>query len=536
MESLKEFNRGEKMAIKKNIFGTATDNALEMYNTFDGNSLDVSGKNNHLVPYGETNRLVTVQDKDGNMGAMSYTPKPGWAYMGGAWQSAFSPGFSSSFTLSFWALLGSVFGGYNSFVYRIPDVLQISCYAGSVMGFFVQFWSSDGYKYISITSPKHYQWAHYVIKYDGSFLYLYVDKKLYGKLEANGTLARNPSYGIRLLSNYDQDHAIWGAADEHRFYSTPLTDGGISVGGTATGEIGLLYDNGVNTRTSSTPVITPSTGTYSSYQTVSISAPVSDAIYYTINGTTPTPFSLLYTGSFEIRESTTIKAISIKTNYEDSDISTSIITINKLNPLSTTKNDSTTYYKTITIPIMSTDSGIEIRYTLNGSNPTNTSLIYTTPIEINSSTVIKAIATKSNYMNSPILILSYTISYTQAADPVILPMKESYLPGDTITISSTTPNSLIYYTLDGTDPTNSSTRILYMESFNIFNTVTIKAITTFDIYADSNITTLYIYIETLLKKNKVFDYCVFKKNPSLSENLNVNKLTYQIEFDNIIEV
>lgn len=62
--------------------------------------------------------------------------------------------------------------------------------------------------------------------------------------------------------------------------------------------------------------------------------------------------------------------------------------------------------------------------------------------------------------------------------------------GYTTTISSSTPNSIIYYTLDGTEPTPSYTRSYkYDGAFTVNSTNTIKAVAVCDTYWDSAVTT-----------------------------------------------
>ena len=52
---------------------------------------------------------------------------------------------------------------------------------------------------------------------------------------------------------------------------------------------------------------------------ISTSTPES-SIYYTINNTTPTTSSTLYTDIFQVESGTTIKAIGVKEGYENSDV------------------------------------------------------------------------------------------------------------------------------------------------------------------------------------------------------------------------
>lgn len=61
--------------------------------------------------------------------------------------------------------------------------------------------------------------------------------------------------------------------------------------------------------------------------------------------------------------------------------------------------------------ILSSDqAGVKIYYTLDGTAPTSSSLLYGNPIVISEDTVIKAIAVKSGYQDSPVATFSYTIS------------------------------------------------------------------------------------------------------------------------------
>ncbi len=89
--------------------------------------------------------------------------------------------------------------------------------------------------------------------------------------------------------------------------------------------IHVLAPEQVSTPTSSVP-----TGIYKDTQLVTLTSETEGAkLYYTIDGTEPTKDSLLYTGSFKVKETTTIKVFAVYDGMIDSEVSTYTITIDR---------------------------------------------------------------------------------------------------------------------------------------------------------------------------------------------------------------
>lgn len=68
-----------------------------------------------------------------------------------------------------------------------------------------------------------------------------------------------------------------------------------------------------------------------------------------------------------------------------------------------------TYFEEQTVSIACTTDGATIHYTIDGSDPTENSPVYSTPININETTTVKAIAMKEGYNNSGIAEATYVI-------------------------------------------------------------------------------------------------------------------------------
>lgn len=81
------------------------------------------------------------------------------------------------------------------------------------------------------------------------------------------------------------------------------------------------------------PTVTPDGATFATTQDVTITGPAGASIRYTTDGSDPTWDSTLYTGTFTLSTSTTIKAISTQTNAKNSVIETSAFTLDAGEPV-----------------------------------------------------------------------------------------------------------------------------------------------------------------------------------------------------------
>ena len=117
--------------------------------------------------------------------------------------------------------------------------------------------------------------------------------------------------------------------------------------------------------------------------------------------------------------------------------------------------------------------GAQIYYTLDGSTPSEESTLYENAIEITEAVTIKAKAYAEGHTASDVLTAAYTIQSTQTATPTASPAAGEVASGTTVALSCETENARIYYTTDGSNPTQSAT--LYENAITVTEAVTIKA-------------------------------------------------------------
>jgi len=221
------------------------------------------------------------------------------------------------------------------------------------------------------------------------------------------------------------------------------------------------------------PVFTPQAGTYNTPQNVTITSSIPNAsIRYTIDGSTPSDVAgTVYSTAVSVDNNMTLKAIAYKSGMNNSSVTSGAYVINCATPvLSTTSGN---YTSVQTISISNITSGTSIYYTTNGDAPTSLSLPYTGSINVGANMTIKAIAIKAGMGNSGIASETYTILLPAVA-PSMNPGAGTYTSSQNVVLSSTTPNAEIYYTLDGSGPTTSSSH--YTGAVPVTSNLTLKAI------------------------------------------------------------
>jgi hypothetical protein len=196
-----------------------------------------------------------------------------------------------------------------------------------------------------------------------------------------------------------------GAANK---FSIPMvTNGKVYVAANGQVDVYGLFNGEPN---AVAPVITPDGGTFSASQSVTLSTTTASAeIYYTLDGSAPTPASTLYTGPITISTDTTVKAIASAVGYIQSGVSSAIFTFTTQTPPVGFLPAGGTYLAAQQVTISDADTNAEIYYTTDGSAPSSSSNLYSGPIQISVSETINAIAIDPSLQNSNVGTAAYII-------------------------------------------------------------------------------------------------------------------------------
>ena len=268
-------------------------------------------------------------------------------------------------------------------------------------------------------------------------------------------------------------------------YSSPIT---VSVNetlkaiATASGYTQSPVGSAAYAIEAATPAFSPAAGTYTSAQTVTISDGTSGAtIYYTTNGSTPTTGSTVYSSAITVSINETVKAVAIASGYTLSPVGSAAYSIEATTP--TFSPGAGTYTSIQTVTISDGTSGATIYYTTNGTTPTTSSSVYSSPVTVGATETLEAIALASGYTQSPVGSAAYTINLPAAATPTFSPAAGTYASAQTVTISDGTSGATIYYTTNGSTPTTGST--VYSSPISVSVTETVKAIALANGYTQS---------------------------------------------------
>lgn len=195
----------------------------------------------------------------------------------------------------------------------------------------------------------------------------------------------------------------------------------------------------VTVDTVATPTFSVAGGEYSEAKSVGISCATDGAsVYYTIDGSTPTSSSTAYSSAIDITETTTLKAIAIKSGVE-SKVATATYTMNR--PDAPTFDPEEGIFNAAFTLHLSAADGATIYYTTNGDTPTSSSTEYSDGVSISTATTtVKAIAVKSG-LTSDVASATYTYDTRPAPTFTLSATALDLKVNETSSVVSLTTNS-----------------------------------------------------------------------------------------------
>ncbi len=282
--------------------------------------------------------------------------------------------------------------------------------------------SNGGDSFPTVSSSYSYTnntWYYVAGTFDGTTLRMYVNGNADGTLNTNSTIpssaTRHATIG-RILGTGGNNYPFNGTIDEVRISNTNRSAAWIATEYNNQSSPGTFATLGATQGFVAAPTFNPTPGAYVGAQTVTIGTTTPGAsIRYTTDGSTPTEtYGTLYGGGFVVSGTTTINAIAYASGFTDSPISSATYTIAVAAP--TFSPAAGNYSSAQNITISSATSGASIRYTTDGSTPSETAgTLYSGPVNVSSNLTLKAIAYQSGLADSSVSSAAYTFGWYNSA-------------------------------------------------------------------------------------------------------------------------
>ena len=232
------------------------------------------------------------------------------------------------------------------------------------------------------------------------------------------------------------------------------------------------------------------------------------SIYYTTDGTTPHAGSKKYLSPIMLDRNAVYKAIAMKSGELPSDVSE--VTVDWFQAEMPRWE-----FADGILTLTCSTPGAVIYYTIGGEEPTAASTRYTGPVTLSDNRIVKAFAVAEGFNDSE--VVTFRPNSFTCETPVMA------FDGHTVTLTSATPEAKIYYTLNGTDPTDQSTP--YGTTFNPGGLCTVKAVAMREDMNSSHVMTCTlpcyydggeVYVAVADSMEKAFAWCGLPRKSSLT--------------------
>ncbi len=267
----------------------------------------------------------------------------------------------------------------------------------------------------------------------------------------------------------------------------------------------------------SAPAFAPGPGSYFAAQDVAITtATLGASIRYTTDGSTPTATTgTLYAGPVAVAETLVLRAAAFQAGWTTSPVTTGQYVIGPAVTAPVFTPGPGSYAGPQDIVLSTLTAGASIRYTTDGSDPTETTgTLYTGPVRLGTSATLKAVAYLAGWTPSPVTAGDYTIS-TLVAAPVFDPPAGTYDSARDVAITTSTSGATIRYTVDGTTPTE-SVGTVYTAPVHVADTLTLRALAYRSGWTTSSVTSALYTIEPPEPVYKQYAYVANAESQTIS--------------------
>ena len=276
------------------------------------------------------------------------------------------------------------------------------------------------------------------------------------------------------------------------------------------------------------PVASQESGNVNYLSFVSLSTTTPGAtIRFTTDGTTPTETSEIYSQPILINHSFTLKVKAFKLGYYSSNVSSYFYIIQTVsNPVASYESGDLNYLSEVVLSTTTPQS--TIRYTIDGNEPNENSQIYVSPIVISQIVTLKAKAYRNGFVPSSVVTYNYVIH--TVANPVSSVPSGNINNVTQLTLSTTTPQATIRYTIDGSIPNENSQ--IYVSPITIDQNFTLRAKAYREEYAPSQVVT-YNYVFFFIQ---LFCGDTISSNTILTQDINCQEeqwVALTVSVDNI---
>jgi len=213
------------------------------------------------------------------------------------------------------------------------------------------------------------------------------------------------------------------------------------------------------------PGFSPVPGEYANRVTVTSNAPENTRVHYTLDGSEPNVRSPIFTHPVTLEDDTVIRYFTIYANGSRSSVQEAFYRIRPResveDEIRTVADPPAGLYSERVRVTLTTRQGATVYYTVDGSDPSTDSDIYQAPLVIAVDTQLRFFAVDMDGSREPAREEKYRFQLarqrldTTPPEAIVTPLPGDYRAGDFIRLAAN-EDSDIYYTLDGSDPTEDS--------------------------------------------------------------------------------